>query len=95
MKHFLLISFLFAAALLFCGCASSEPQAEAPEQKDPVMEKAKEDWKKFIAAQKEEDRNRHDLNTLNNDRERVFPWREGRRSEGIHDRRDSSVFSLW
>jgi len=95
MKHFLLFSFILTA-LMFCGCASSEkPPAQPQQEEDPVIAKAKEEWKNFVAKKQEEERNRHDLNTLQNDRDRVFPWREGRRSERLHERRDSSIFSLW
>ena len=96
MKHFFLISAVLSV-LLICGCESSKPQQAAPQQKeDPAIVKAREEWKNFVRKHEEKERNRHDLNSLQNDRDPVFPWRdEGRRSEGLHERRDSSVFSLW
>lgn len=95
MKLFFLI-FAVLSVLLFCGCESADPQQTAPAQKeDPALAKAREEWKQFVKKHEEEERRRHDVNTLQNDRDRVFPWREGRRSESLHERRDSSVFSLW
>lgn len=95
MKHFFL-TFAILSVLLFCGCESADPQQEAPKQReDPALVKAREEWKKFVREHEEEERRRHDLNTLQNDKDRVFPWREGRRSEGLHERKDTSVFSLW
>ena len=95
MKHFF-VTFAILSVLLFCGCESADPQQEAPKQReDPALVKAREESKKFVREHEEEERRRHDLNTLQNDKDRVFPWREGRRSESLHERRDSSVFSLW
>ena len=96
MRHILLV-FSILAALLICGCASSSEKQEGPrrQDEDPAIAKAREEWKKFTAKQQEEERNRHDLYSLQNDKDRVFPWREGRRSEGLHEKQDKSVFSLW
>lgn len=95
MKYFL-PACVVLAAVLFCGCASTEPQQKPrQEEEDPAVRKAREEWKKLVAEQREEERRRHDVNTLQNDKDRVFPWREGRRSERMHERGDSSVFSLW
>ena len=75
MKHFFL-TLAILSVLLFCGCESADPQQEAPNQKeDPALLKAKEEWKKFVREHEEEERRRHDLNTLQNDKDRVFPWR--------------------
>ena len=95
MRHILLV-FTILTALLICGCASSEKQEEPRQQdEDPALAKARAEWKKFVEKKQEEERNRHDLYSLQNDKDRVFPWREGRRSERLHERRDQSVFSLW
>ena len=95
MKHFFLI-FAVLSVFLICGCESADPQQAAPKPKeDPALTKAREEWKKFVKEHEEKERRRHDLNTLQNDNDRVFPWREGRRSERLHERRDTSVFSLW
>lgn len=95
MKHFFLI-FTVLSVLLICGCESADPQQAAPEQKeDPAITKAKKEWKEFVKKHEEEERRRHDVTTLQNDKDRVFPWREGRRSERLHERKDTSVFSLW
>ena len=95
MKHFLLF-FSILTALIFCGCASAEKQnTQQKQEEDPAIAKAREEWKKFVEQKKEEERNRHDLYSLQNDKDRVFPWREGRRSEGLHEKQDKSVFSLW
>lgn len=96
MRHILLV-FSILTALLICGCASTESKKEPQqrEDEDPALAKARAEWKKFVEKKKEEERDRHDLYSLQNDKDRVFPWREGRRSERLHERQDKSIFSLW
>jgi len=100
MKRLVLFALAAASAVLFAACASTEPEKKKePElpKEDPVIAKAKAEWREFVQKKEREERDRHDLNTLQNDKMKVFPWRDTgeRRSENLHERKNKSIFSLW
>ncbi len=101
-RIFLASGLLLCAALFLCSCSSTkdgkkEEVAKPPQEENPALRKAREEWKKFVAEREAEERRRHDMTSMQNDNMKVFPWRSGsgRRSEQLHEQSDNSVFKLW
>lgn len=99
---FLLPLLLLCTAAVFCSCSSTEDAKkeaakQAEEEEDPVIRKAKAEWKKFVAEREAEEQRRHSMTTLQNDNVKVFPWKSGtgRRSEKLHEEKSDSIFKLW
>ncbi len=88
------IIFFLPVFLLFAGCSSTKDAKKNPPPKKKYETSRESAWSRFMAKQKEEEKNFHRMDSMQMDNFSVYPWRDGkRRSQKVYEQRKQSVFT--